>query len=294
MAQQQQWPETGFEQMGAEARDKERLDRQKMLVSLPKSKEAECYLASVAGKNVDLREGIEDLLLVVAAMEAGDVRTRLVQGMRGILDQSIRLHKMAVVAAKDGMDIAQKVFNPAPNYLDLEDEESKLLEKMKKERDAAKKKEANADKSGWKGLSAKRTTPYSYGYGGKTGFGYGSGQYSSGAGNLGSWAIQQLLSQQLGGQQSSGKGTAPAAAGAAGSSGSGGSGQQSGAYAAKIAMARLQYPCHNCGIMGHWKKDGVCDPADVAAHIKRKMQEQKKKEEEEDAEQGMYIYRHFD
>jgi len=50
--------------MTAEAREKERLERQKMLVSLPKAKVEQEYLASAAAKVVDLREDIEDLVLV--------------------------------------------------------------------------------------------------------------------------------------------------------------------------------------------------------------------------------------
>jgi hypothetical protein len=59
-----QLPESNFEKMRADAREKECLDRQKMLVSLPKSKIEQEYLASVAARVVDLREDIEDLVLV--------------------------------------------------------------------------------------------------------------------------------------------------------------------------------------------------------------------------------------
>jgi hypothetical protein len=59
-----QLPQSNFEKMTVEAREKERLDRQKMLVSLPKSKVEQEYLASVAARVVDLHEDIEDLVLV--------------------------------------------------------------------------------------------------------------------------------------------------------------------------------------------------------------------------------------
>jgi hypothetical protein len=59
-----QLPESSFEKMTAEAREKERLDRQKMLVSLPRSKVEQEYLAFVAAKVVDLCEAVEDLVLV--------------------------------------------------------------------------------------------------------------------------------------------------------------------------------------------------------------------------------------
>jgi hypothetical protein len=51
-----QLPESSFEKMSVEARAKERLDRQKMLVSLLRSKVEQEYLALVAAKVVDLRE----------------------------------------------------------------------------------------------------------------------------------------------------------------------------------------------------------------------------------------------
>jgi hypothetical protein len=50
--------------MTAEAREKERLERQNMLVSLPRGKVEQQYLGSVAEKVVDLREAVEDLVLV--------------------------------------------------------------------------------------------------------------------------------------------------------------------------------------------------------------------------------------
>jgi hypothetical protein len=40
-----------------------------------------------------------------------------------------KLHKMSLVAAKEGPDCAQKIFNPAPTYGELEKEETKQLEK---------------------------------------------------------------------------------------------------------------------------------------------------------------------
>jgi hypothetical protein len=57
-------PESSFERMTAEAREKERLERQKMLLSLPRGKVEQQYLASVAEKAVDLREAAGDLVLV--------------------------------------------------------------------------------------------------------------------------------------------------------------------------------------------------------------------------------------
>jgi hypothetical protein len=57
-------------------------------------------------------------------------------------------------------------------------------------------------------------------------------------------------------------------------------------YAARLAMARIQYPCHQCGIMGHWKKDGQCKAADVPAHLQKRMAEQAEREAEKDENSG--------
>ncbi len=68
------------------------------------------------------------------------------------------------------------------------------------------------------------------------------------------------------------------------------SGQQAGDYAARIALARVQYPCHNCGVMGHWNKDNQCKPADVAAHIRKRMAEQAEADREDREDTGMNLY----
>ena len=150
MAQAQQLPETLFEQQAQKARDRDRLDRQKMLVSLPRGKESQEYLASTAGKSVELREDIENLLLMVKEVETEALKNRLIQGTRTALEKATKLHTMSVVAAKDGMDTAQKVFCPAPTYTDLGEDQQKMLEKIRKEEETAKKKgAANSEKTGW-------------------------------------------------------------------------------------------------------------------------------------------------
>ncbi len=68
---------------------------------------------------------------------------RLVQGSRTVLDMAAKLHRMSLVAAKEGPDCAQKIFYPAPTYGELDEEETKQLKKYRKEREAGKKKEAS-------------------------------------------------------------------------------------------------------------------------------------------------------
>jgi hypothetical protein len=73
-----------------------------MLVSLPRSKVEQEYLALVAAKVVDLREDIEDLVMVANEETDAALKVKLVQGTRGILEKIARLHRMSLVAAKEG------------------------------------------------------------------------------------------------------------------------------------------------------------------------------------------------
>ncbi len=66
----------------------------------------------------------------------------MVKGTWGILEKMARLHKMSLVAAKEGPDCAQRMFNPALTYREVEEEEVKQLEKFRKEKEASKKREA--------------------------------------------------------------------------------------------------------------------------------------------------------
>jgi hypothetical protein len=282
-------PETAFERASQEARDRERLDRQKLLVSLPRGKPEQSILAHLAERIAEVREEAEDLLLLAGTVEPAAMRNRLVQGLRSLGVKNAQLLKTSLVAAKEGCATAQQVFIPAPTYMDLDDAEARLLEKARKEQEAKRKKETSKGESSWKMMNARKSSPYSFSKPGFSG-GYGSG-YGGSAGGLGNWALQQLLAQQLNqGAESSGQGKqggpkrGPATA-------TSGSAQHDAGYAARMAAGRLQYPCHGCGVHGHWKKDGECNPADVAAFMKKKMAEQAKKdaEEEEAEDSGMNI-----
>ena len=126
----------------------------------------------MAAKVVDLRKDVENLVLVANEETDAALKVKLVQGTRGILEKMARLHKMSLVAAKEGPDCAQRMFKHAPTYRELEEEEVEQLEKFRKEKEASKKREATEQgKSGWKGV--KRPFPYSKpGY---SGYGYGGG-----------------------------------------------------------------------------------------------------------------------
>jgi hypothetical protein len=191
-----------------------------MLVLLPRGKVEQQYLGSVAEKVVDLRKAVEDLVLVANEETVDALKGRLVQGLRSVLDMAAKLHRMSLVATKEGPDCAQ-IFNPAPTGK-LDEEEAKQLEKYRKEREASKKKEAaNLGKSSWKG--AKRAAPYN-----KTGYGGFGGGYRN-------WALQQMLIQQMaikqGGSGGQGIQSIAGPSGPADTSGNG--------YAAKLVMARI-------------------------------------------------------
>jgi F0F1-type ATP synthase beta subunit len=142
----------------------------------------------MAAKVVDLREDVENLVLVPKEETDAAVKVKLVQGTRGILEKMARLHKMSLVAANEGPDCAQRMFNLVATYRELEEEEVEQLEKFRKEKEASKKREATEQgKSGWKGV--KRPFPYSKpGYSGYGGYG----------GGLNSWVLlQQLVTRVL-------------------------------------------------------------------------------------------------
>ncbi len=71
-----------------------------------------------------------------------DGKNRLIQASRGALERASRAHRIALIAAKEGPDTAQRIFNPEPSYAGMSEEETKMLEKIRKEKEAARRKEA--------------------------------------------------------------------------------------------------------------------------------------------------------
>jgi hypothetical protein len=241
-----QIPETAYERATQEARDKEGLDRQKLLVSLPRGKPEQGVLALMAEKLADLREEQQNALLLLATEDLDTVRDRLVQHLRGLDAKAARLFKIAQVGAKEGTAAAQRVFIPAPVFMDLDDEEARTLEKFRKEQEATKK-ETGKSESAWKMGNAKKRVPYGYNYG-RAGYSGGYGGGFGGANGLGRWALQKLLKQQMS-QGSESKPKANISSAAAGCSG-----QQETSMAARMAANRLQYPCNRCGVLGRWRR----------------------------------------
>ena len=118
----EQLPESGYERMTADERAKERLERQKLLVSLPKASLEQKYMAFVATLTVEVQENLKYLLLLANALPGApaavvDGKNRLIQAGRGALERAGRTHKIALVGAKEGPDTAQRIFNPEPLLL---------------------------------------------------------------------------------------------------------------------------------------------------------------------------------
>ncbi len=148
-------PETPFERASKDERDKERLERQKILVSLPKGKPEQAILALLAEKTAEAHEELEDVLLLLATEDLNTVKAVLVQHLRGLCVKTARMFKVEQVAAKEGAEVAKQVFIPPPVYMGLDEEEKKILDKLRKEKAKA--------ESSWEMLNAKKS-PYGYGF----------------------------------------------------------------------------------------------------------------------------------
>ncbi len=151
----EQLPESAFERMTADERAKERVERQKVLVGIPRGTLLQKYYAFTAELSVELQESLEDLLVTANALpgepaEAQTAKARVIQAGRASLEKANRAVKILYVAAKEGGDAAQRIFNPEPTFAGMNDEEAKILDKIRKEREQAKKKEATRSKFFWK------------------------------------------------------------------------------------------------------------------------------------------------
>ena len=145
----EQLPETPFEKATKDERDKERLERQKILVALPRNKPEQAILAMLAEKTAEVHEEQEDMLVLMATEDLNTVKARLVQHLRSLCAKTAKQFKVEQVAAKEGAAVAKQVFIPAPAYMGLDEEERKILNKCRKEQEASKKKEMAKAESSW-------------------------------------------------------------------------------------------------------------------------------------------------
>ena len=125
-------PAAGYETATAELREKTRVDRRKMLASLPRGKISQDYLAGSAEQLVNSREELEDVLITVGAMpDTVAAKGRLQQSLRKALENLVTQSSRAMVASTDGMDAAQQLLSPEPEIADLNGEQAKILKVMK-------------------------------------------------------------------------------------------------------------------------------------------------------------------
>ena len=97
----EQLPESAYERMSVDERAKERLERQKMLVSLPRGNLEQKYMAFTTTLSVEVQENREGLLLMANALPGAPVavadgKNRLIQASRGALERISRAHKIAL------------------------------------------------------------------------------------------------------------------------------------------------------------------------------------------------------
>jgi hypothetical protein len=91
----EQYPETTYERDSKEEWNKERVERQKLLVSLPRSKLEQSMFALVAERAAELREEQEEVLLLFAAEDLNAQKANLVQHLRGLGAKTAKLLKIA-------------------------------------------------------------------------------------------------------------------------------------------------------------------------------------------------------
>jgi hypothetical protein len=96
--------------MTADERAKERVERQKVLVGIPRGTLLQKYHAFTVELSVELQESLEDLLVTANALsgepaEAQTAKVRVIQAAgRASLEKANRAVKILYVAAKEGGD----------------------------------------------------------------------------------------------------------------------------------------------------------------------------------------------
>jgi hypothetical protein len=107
-------------------------------------------MAFAATLIVEIQENLEDLLLLANSLPSApaavaDGKKRLIQASRGALERAGRMHKIALIATKEGPDTAQRIFNPEPSYTGMNKEETKMLEKLGRRRRRRKRRTARRE-----------------------------------------------------------------------------------------------------------------------------------------------------
>ena len=248
--------ELAFESMSAEAREKERNDRRIWLRDMPRQTEEQQFLADSVQAWTDVRERAENNLLVVKAAAAGKApaspEVELLVSQRKMLETINTWVKRTGLAARDGMKIALELFMPHHMESQLTEEEAKQYKAIRRKREEEKKAVAAAAAGYIPGGRRDRGNPY---------------------GRVPDLFI--LQQQQQLAAYAAAKGI-PAAAGGESSSGAASGTPATGANAAPAhtgggLSARQRFPCKSCDKMGHWMRDGLCKPEDVATAVAKRI-----------------------
>jgi hypothetical protein len=109
----EQLPETALERMTADERAKERVERQMVLVAIPRRMLLQKYLAFAAELSMELQESLEDLLVAANALpgepaEVQPAKVQVIQAGRRSLEKANRVVKISYIAAKEGGDAAPR------------------------------------------------------------------------------------------------------------------------------------------------------------------------------------------
>jgi hypothetical protein len=103
----EQLPESAFERMTADKCSKERVERQKMLMAIPRRMLLQKYLALAAELSMVLQESLEDLLVAANALpdepvEVQPAKVRVIQAGRGSLEKAKRAVKISLRCGQGG------------------------------------------------------------------------------------------------------------------------------------------------------------------------------------------------
>jgi hypothetical protein len=147
--------------MAAEDLKKEREGRRNWLATITTSNADQVFAKSMAEALFEIRELAEDSLLADrAAIAAGEpAALRSAAAKRRLVELAVRSSNRLQVAARDGFQLAAKVFGgQQDSYLGLTAEEMAAIKQARKETEAAKKKEETAVTTGMQQTS--RYRPY--------------------------------------------------------------------------------------------------------------------------------------
>ena len=246
-----------FEGLSKAAKEDVRERRRGWLAKLPDTTPEQAFLVEITSAWTAMRESVEDSLVFLAATAAGKAADspeaeELARARKNATTAAAWI-KRAGMAASEGTTAAVDIF--APKYM-----EDELTEEEMKAYKTHKRRSEEVKRSGYPGGAGARRRGGGY-------FPYPP-------------PMQGHMYNMFGGgaagvQQQQAAGVGPAAAAGAPSGGQlalqyGGQQGYMGGQMSTFGMSqRSKFPCKACGKMGHWMRDGLCKPDDVAAEMAR-------------------------